>query len=45
MDAFGQKTLKKPTLPSDELAELRLDLIAEETGELYSHLQKRISYR
>ena len=41
MDAFGQKTLKKPTLPSDELAELRRDFIAEETGELYSALAEK----
>ena len=41
MDSFGQKTLKKPTLPNDELANLRLDLIAEETGELYSALAEK----
>ena len=41
MDAFGQETLKKPTLPSDELAELRLDLISEEVGELYSALAEK----
>ena len=41
MDSFGQKTLKKPTLPSDDLAQLRLDLIAEETGELYSALAEK----
>ena len=41
MDSFGQKTLKKPTLPNDELADLRLDLIAEETGELYSALAEK----
>ena len=41
MDAFGQQTLKKPTLPNDELASLRLDLIAEETGELYSALAEK----
>ena len=41
MDAFGQETLRKPTLPNDELASLRLDLIAEEAGELYSALAEK----
>ena len=34
MHSFGQETLKKPTLPDVDLAELRLDLIQEEVDEL-----------
>ena len=41
MDAFGQQTLKKPTLPNDELAGLRLDLINEEVAELSQALIKK----
>ena len=41
MDAFGQETLKKPTLPNNQLADLRLDLIVEECGELYSALAEK----
>ena len=34
MNVFGQETLTRPTLPSNDLAELRLDLIQEEVDEL-----------
>ena len=34
MHSFGQETLRKPTLPDVDLAELRLDLIQEEVDEL-----------
>ena len=34
MTAFGQEVLTKPTLPSSELAKLRLELIREEFEEL-----------
>ena len=34
MHSFGQETLSKPTLPNDELAHLRMDLIQEEVAEL-----------
>ena len=34
MEAFGQEVLTKPTLPSPELAKLRLELIREEVEEL-----------
>ena len=32
MDSFGQKTLKKPTLPNDQLADISLYLIHEEVA-------------
>ena len=41
MDSFGQETLKKPTLPNDELAHLRMDLIQEEVAELAQGLIKK----
>ena len=41
MDAFGQETLRKPTLPNNQLADLRLDLINEEVAELYSALAEK----
>ena len=41
MDAFGQDTLKKPTLPNNQLADLRLDLIHEEVAELCSALAEK----
>ena len=41
MDAFGQQTLKKPTLPNNQLADLRLELINEEVAELYSALAEK----
>ena len=41
MDAFGQETLKKPTLPNNQLADLRLDLIHEEVAELCSALAEK----
>ena len=34
MNAFGQEVLSEPTLPSPELAKLRLELIREEVEEL-----------
>ena len=34
MEAFGQEVLTEPTLPSPELAKLRLELIREEVEEL-----------
>ena len=34
MHSFGQETLSRPTLPDNELADLRLDLIQEEVDEL-----------
>lgn len=34
MQKFGQETPEKPTIPSDEVANLRLKLIEEETEEL-----------
>ena len=41
MYSFGQETLSKPTLPSDDLADLRLDLIQEEVDELEDALDKK----
>ena len=41
MHSFGQETLSRPTLPDNELADLRLDLIQEEVGELYSALAEK----
>ena len=41
MHSFGQETLSKPTLPDNELADLRLDLIQEEVGELLVALEKK----
>jgi len=41
MNAFGQDTLMKPTLPNDDLAQLRLDLIQEEVDELQDALDKK----
>ena len=38
MYSFGQETLVKPTLPNDDLAELRVDLIQEEVDELQEAL-------
>jgi len=38
MYSFGQETLAKPTLPNDDLAELRVDLIQEEVDELQEAL-------
>ena len=41
MHSFGQETLSRPTLPDNELADLRLDLIQEEVGELLTALEKK----
>ena len=41
MHAFGQDTLMKPTLPNDDLAQLRLDLIQEEVDELQEALDAK----
>ena len=41
MNAFGQETLMKPTLPDDDLAQLRLDLIQEEVDELQDALDAK----
>ena len=41
MHSFGQDTLMKPTLPNDDLAELRLDLIQEEVDELQDALDAK----
>ena len=41
MHSFGQETLSRPTLPDNELADLRLDLIQEEVGELLVALEKK----
>jgi len=41
MNAFGQDTLMKPTLPNDDLAQLRLDLIQEEVDELQEALDAK----
>ena len=41
MNVFGQETLTRPTLPSWELAALRLDLIQEEVDELKEGLAKQ----
>ena len=41
MHSFGQETLSSPTLPDNELADLRLDLIQEEVGELLTALEKK----
>ena len=41
MHHFGQETLWKPTLPDDNLAQLRLDLIQEEVDELQEALDKK----
>jgi len=41
MHAFGQDTLMKPTLPNDDLAQLRLDLIKEEVDELQEALDAK----
>ena len=38
MYSFGQEVLTKPTLPNDDLAELRVDLIQEEVDELQEAL-------
>ena len=41
MYSFGQKTLSKPTLPDNNLAYLRLDLIQEEVDELQVALERK----
>ena len=41
MHSFGQDTLMKPTLPNNDLAELRLDLIQEEVDELQDALDAK----
>lgn len=41
MYSFGQEVLARPTLPNDDLAELRLDLIQEEVDELQEALDKK----
>ena len=41
MHSFGQETLRKPTLPDNDLADLRLDLIQEEVDELQDALEKK----
>ena len=41
MHSFGQEILSRPTLPDNELADLRLDLIQEEVGELLTALEKK----
>ena len=41
MHSFGQDTLMKPTLPNDDLADLRVDLIQEEVDELQEALMKK----
>ena len=38
MHTFGQETPKRPTLPNQKLAQLRVDLIAEELNELVDAL-------
>ena len=38
MRTFGQETPKRPTLPKQDLAQLRVDLIAEELNELVDAL-------
>ena len=41
MHSFGQETLSRPTLPDNDLAELRLDLIQEEVDELQEAIEKK----
>ena len=41
MHSFGQETLSRPTLPDNELADLRLDLIQEEVDELQVALERK----